>query len=60
MSLNRELLTLDLETDEAGEHDLSLVRKDVAAAGGADDISFVPGTPTSDWRYTAHVKPLED
>ena len=60
MSLNRELLTLDLETDEAGEHDLRLVRKDVAAAGGADDISFVPGTPTSDWRYMAHVKPLED
>ncbi|GIT58963.1 MAG: hypothetical protein Ct9H300mP19_09110 [Dehalococcoidia bacterium] len=36
-----------METDEAGEHDLRLVRKDVAAAGGADDISFVPGTPTS-------------
>ena len=33
---------------------------DVAAAGGADDISFVQGTPTSDWRYTAHVKPLDD
>jgi hypothetical protein len=35
------------------------VIKDVAAAGGADDISFVPGTPTSDWRYTAHIEPLE-
>jgi valyl-tRNA synthetase len=59
MSLNRELLTLDLEADDAGQHDLMLVRKDVAAAGGADDVGFVPGTPTSDWRYTAHIKPLE-
>ena len=59
MSLNRELLTLDLEADDAGQHDLMLVRKDVAAAGGADDVGFVPGTPTSDWRYTAHIEPLE-
>ncbi len=59
MSLNRELSVLNLETDEVGQHDLTLVIKDVAAAGGADDISFVPGTPTSDWRYTAHIEPLE-
>ena len=59
MSLNRELSVLNLETDEVGQQDLTLVIKDVAAAGGADDISFVPGTPTSDWRYTAHIEPLE-
>jgi valyl-tRNA synthetase len=59
MSLNRELSVLNLETDEVGQHDLTFVIKDVAAAGGADDISFVPGTPTSDSRYTAHVEPLE-
>ncbi len=59
MSLNRELSVLNLETDEVGQHDLTLVIKDVAAAGGADDISFVPGTPTSDWRYTAHIEPME-
>jgi valyl-tRNA synthetase len=59
MSLNRELSVLNLETDEVGQHDLTFVIKDVAAAGGADDISFVPGTPTSDSRYTAHIEPLE-
>ncbi|MEE8047122.1 MAG: class I tRNA ligase family protein, partial [Dehalococcoidia bacterium] len=59
VSLNRELLSLVLEADEAGESDLRLVLDDVAAAGGSETISFVSGTPSADWRYTAQIEPAE-
>jgi valyl-tRNA synthetase len=59
VSLNRELLSLVLEADESGESDLRLVLDDVAAAGGAESISFAPGTPSPDWRYTAQIEPAE-
>ncbi|MCH7971262.1 MAG: valine--tRNA ligase [Chloroflexi bacterium] len=59
VSLNRELLSLVLEADAAGESDLQLVADDVAAAGGADLIVFAPGTPSGDWRYTARVEPAD-
>ena len=59
MSLNRELLSLVLEADELGESDLRLVIDDVAAAGGAAQIGFVPGTPSGDWRYTAQIEAAE-
>ncbi|MDP6668042.1 MAG: valine--tRNA ligase, partial [Dehalococcoidia bacterium] len=59
VSLNRELLSLVLEADGSGESDLRLVADDVAAAGGAEAISFAPGTPTTDWRYTAQIEPAE-
>jgi hypothetical protein len=59
VSLNRELLSLVLEADETGESDLRLVLDDVAAAGGAEAISFAPGTPTADWRYTAQIEAAE-
>jgi hypothetical protein len=48
-----------VEADEAGQSDLRLVMDDVAAAGGADSISFVDGSPTPDWRYTAQIEPAE-
>ncbi|MDP7091000.1 MAG: class I tRNA ligase family protein, partial [Dehalococcoidia bacterium] len=59
VSLNRELLSLVLEADEAGKADLQLVLDDVAAAGGAESIGFVDGTPTADWRYTAQIEAAE-
>ena len=59
MSLNRELLSLVLEADELGESDLRLVIDDVAAAGGAAQIGFMPGTPSGDWRYTAQIEAAE-
>jgi valyl-tRNA synthetase len=59
VSLNRELLSLVLEADELGESDLRLVIDDVAAAGGAAQIGFVPGTPSGDWRYTAQIEAAE-
>jgi len=59
VSLNRELLSLVLEADESGESDLRLVIDDVAAAGGAESISFVAGEPSADWRYTAQIEPAE-
>ena len=59
VNLNRELLSLVLEADGAGESDLRLVVDDVAAAGGAESIGFAPGTPTGDWRYTARIEPAD-
>lgn len=59
VSLNRELLSLVLEADEAGKADLRLVMDDVAAAGGAEAIVFAEGTPSADWRYTAVIEAAE-
>ena len=59
VSLNRELLSLVLEADDEGESGLRLVLDDVAAAGGAEAISFVSGTPSGDWRYKAQIEPAE-
>ncbi len=59
VSLNRELLSLVIEADESGESDLRLVIDDVAAAGGAETISFARGEPSPDWRYTAQIEPVE-
>jgi len=59
VNLNRELLSLVLEADESGESDLRLVLDDVAAAGGAESISFTPGTPSTDWRYVAQIEAAE-
>lgn len=59
VSLNRELVSLVLEADEAGESDLRLVADDVAAAGGAESIGFARGTPSGDWRYTAQIEVAE-
>ncbi|MDA1279020.1 MAG: valine--tRNA ligase [Chloroflexi bacterium] len=59
VSLNRELLRLELESDEQGENELRLVVDDVAAAGGANTIVFTRGTPSADWRYTAKIEPAE-
>jgi hypothetical protein len=36
-----------------------LVLDDVAGAGGAESISFAPGTPSNDWRYTAQIEAAE-
>jgi valyl-tRNA synthetase len=59
VSLNRELLSLVLEADESGKSNLRLVLDDVAAAGGAESISFTTGIPTADWRYAAQIEPAE-
>ncbi len=59
VSLNRELASLVIEADESGVSDLRYVLDDVAAAGGAEDIEFVDGTPTADWRYTARIEPVD-
>ena len=59
VNLNRELLSLVLEADAAGESDLRLVADDVAAAGGAESIGFAPCTPSGDWRYTARIEPAD-
>jgi len=59
VNLNRELLSLVLEADADGKEDLRLVGDDVAAAGGAESISFADGTPSADWRYTAVIEPAE-
>ena len=59
ISLGKPLSSLVLTADEKGRADLSLVLADVAAAGGAPEVSF-GGAAGGDARFAAEIVPAPD